>query len=335
MHLENDSRFIFSSELTFMINERLRHMIAGSMLEPLDYLFDWNYLSSIKEGDFPKWLKLVNAMPIIEAELIDLGEEVTIGRASDAPKTVRSKVEAQLQKFIPWRKGPFNLFGIRIDSEWRGELKWQRMVDEISPLNGRNVLDVGSGNGYFGYRMIEAGASSVIGLEPHLAYVAQAWVLSHFAPSINNFILPIPLSKLPNPCRYFDTVFSMGVLYHRRSPIDHIFELRQALKPGGELVLETIYVDGPEGYCLTPKETYARMRNIWFLPTILTIKNWLSRAAFSDVQIIDESPTTVLEQRATTWMPYASLQDGLHDRDSNITREGYPAQRRVVITARN
>lgn len=318
-----------------MINERFRHMIAGSMLEPLDYLFDKNYLSSIREGDFPKWLKLISAMPQIETDFIDLGEEVTIGRASDAPKTVISKVEKQLRGFIPWRKGPFSLFGIRIDSEWRGEHKWQRMADKISSLSGRNVLDVGSGNGYFGYRMIEAGASSVIGLEPHLAYVAQAWALSHFAPSINNFILPIPLNKLPNPCQYFDTVFSMGVLYHQKSPIDHLFELRQALKPGGELVLETIYVDGPDGYCLTPKETYARMRNVWFIPTILTIKKWLSRAAFSDVQIIDESPTTVLEQRATTWMPYKSLQDGLHDRNSSLTKEGYLAPKRVVITARN
>lgn len=318
-----------------MINERFRHMIAGSILEPLDYLFDKNYLSSIKEGDFPKWLKLISAMPQIETDFIDLGEEVTIGRASDAPKTVISKVEKQLRGFIPWRKGPFSLFGIRIDSEWKGGYKWQRMADKISPLDGRNVLDVGSGNGYFGYRMIEAGASNVIGLEPHLAYVAQAWALSHFAPSINNFILPIPLNKLPNPCQYFDTVFSMGVLYHQKSPIDHLFELRQALKPGGELVLETIYVDGPDGYCLTPKETYARMRNVWFIPTILTIKKWLSRAAFSDVQVIDESPTTVLEQRATAWMPYKSLQDGLHDRNSNLTKEGYLAPKRVVITARN
>lgn len=320
--------------LPLVINERLRDMIAGSSLEPLDYLFDLEYVDGIKNGDFPRWLKLVRAMPQIETDFVDLGEEVRIGCTRDASKTVISNVEEQLRHFIPWRKGPFNLFGIRIDSEWRGELKWQRLKDRISPLNGRNVLDVGSGNGYFGYRMIEAGASNVIGLEPHLAYVAQAWVLNHFAPTINNFILPIALGKLPNPCQYFDTVFSMGVLYHRKSPIDHIFELRQALKPEGELVLETIYVDGPEGYCLTPKETYARMRNIWFLPTILTIKNWLSRAAFSDVQIIDESPTTELEQRTTTWMPYASLQEGLHQKHSKLTKEGYPAPRRVVITAR-
>ena len=317
-----------------MINERLKNIIASSTLEPLDYLLDLNYLNTINEGDFPKWLKLVSEMPLIETSFFNLGEEVKIGLASDAPKTVISIVKEQLRQFIPWRKGPFNLFGIKIDSEWRGELKWQRVVDGVSPLNGRNILDVGSGNGYFGYRMIEAGADAVIGLEPHLAYVAQAFVLSRFAPNINNFILPIPLNKLPDSCQYFDTVFSMGVLYHRKSPIDHIFELRQALKPGGELVLETIYVDGPEGYCLTPKETYARMRNVWFLPTILTIKKWLSRAAFTDVQIIDESITTISEQRATTWMPFASLQEGLHEKDPKLTKEGYPAPRRVVITAK-
>ena len=42
---------------------------------------------------------------------------------------------------------------VKLESEWQGDLKWQRINKNIKPLVNKNVLDVGSGNGYFTLRM--------------------------------------------------------------------------------------------------------------------------------------------------------------------------------------
>ncbi|PMC22346.1 tRNA 5-methoxyuridine(34)/uridine 5-oxyacetic acid(34) synthase CmoB, partial [Klebsiella aerogenes] len=44
----------------------------------------------------------------------------------------------------------------------------------------------------------------------------------------------------------------MGVLYHRRSPLDHLWQLKDQLAPGGELVLETLVIEGDENTVLVP-----------------------------------------------------------------------------------
>ena len=79
-------------------------------------------------------------------------------------------------------------------------------------------------------------------------------------------LLPLGIQELPD-LRAFDTVFSMGVLYHRKSPIEHIEQLRNQLKDDGELVLETLVVDGDENQVLMPSDRYGKMRNVWFLPS--------------------------------------------------------------------
>ena len=87
-----------------------------------------------------------------------------------------------------------------------------------------------------------------------MAYFAQFCALAHFLPDYRTVLLPIPLEEMPRPLPHFDTVFSMGVIYHRSSPIDHLLQLKDCLCDGGELVLETIVVDGPAGYTLMPQD---------------------------------------------------------------------------------
>lgn len=256
-----------------------------------------------------------------------------IGSADDTDQETLASLKEQLIEFIPWRKGPFNLFGIDIDTEWRSNLKWERLAKAINPLKSRKVLDVGCGNGYYSFRMLEAGADMVLGIDPHIAYMAQFWLLKHFAPTVPAFVLPLTLEQFPGRLNYFDTVFSMGVIYHRRSPIDHILELKNCLRPGGQLVIESIYVDGKEGYCLTPEKKYARMNNVWFVPSIATLNRWLSRCGLTDIYVVDESITDLDEQRKTEWMPYDSLVDALDENDLSVTIEGLPAPKRVLITA--
>lgn len=311
----------------------LQELMGGSPLEALIPFASEEFLQQIRYGDFPRWRKLLSELPQIQASSTAFGSKVRIGSPSDSDPEALARLREQLLEFIPWRKGPFELFGIDINTEWQSDLKWDRLKKEISPLESRRVLDVGSGNGYYGFRMVEEGAEMVLGIDPHIAYVAQFWLLKHFATEAPVFVLPLTLEQMPPSLNYFDTVFSMGVIYHRRSPIDHILELKSCLRPGGELVIESICVDGEAGYSLTPDKKYARMGNVWFVPSIPTLVQWLSRCGMEQISIIDESTTTLDEQRKTEWMPFDSLEDALDVNNPQLTIEGLPAPKRVVVKA--
>lgn len=291
------------------------------------------YLYSINHGDLPRWRRLLESLPPAEPSSMELGDALRIGEAADLTETARGQLREVLEAFIPWRKGPFSLFGIEVDTEWRSDWKWERLEDRIAPLEGRRVLDVGCGNGYSGFRMLGAGAEMVVGLDPHLPYVMQFHLLRYYCAHLPIWTLPVGLEPLPLPLPAFDTVFSMGVLYHRRSPFDHLMQLKSCLRSGGELVLETLVVDGGRGHTLTPDKRYCRMANVWFLPSCATAEQWLRRCGFTDVRTIDVSVTTVEEQRATPWMPFGSLSDGLQSDNPSLTIEGLPAPKRAVILA--
>lgn len=292
------------------------------------------FLDSLRHGDFQRWRRLAAELPTITPSHVDLGEVIRVGRAADSDAESLTELRSRLRELLPWRKGPFELFGIKIDSEWQSQLKWARLQHHIQPLHGKTVLDVGSGNGYYSFRMHAAGAALTVGIDPHLPYVGQFAAIKHYLAELPVHVLPLGLEQWPAIEDAFDTAFSMGVLYHRRSPIDHLLQLHQCLKPGGELVLETIVVDGPEGYCLTPEQRYARMNNVWFVPSIATTERWLQRSGFSDVRLVNESLTTVEEQRRTDWMPFDSFLESLDADDVTRTIEGYPAPKRALIVAR-
>jgi len=138
---------------------------------------------------------------------------------------------------------------------------------------------------------------------------------------------------VPDNLQAFDTVFSMGVFYHRRSPVDHLYQLRQCLKPGGELVLETLVIEGDEHQVLLPEDRYAQMRNVWFIPSSKAVILWLKRCGFKNIKLVDESYTSLDEQRSTDWMQFHSLEEFLDPEDTKKTIEGYPAPLRALITA--
>jgi len=233
----------------------------------------------------------------------------------------------------PWRKGPLLLDDVKIDTEWRSDWKWARVKDGIASLDGRDVLDVGSGNGYYALQMRKAGAAAVVGVDPTLLFAMQFLAINVFEQDPAVFILPCRLEETPPANRVFDTTFSMGVLYHQRNPIDHLDHLLNTLRPGGQLVLETIYVPGEESCACTPADRYARMRNVWLLPTLAELTTWLRRSGYIDIEIIDTSVTTTDEQRSTEWMTFESLREGLDPEDPAKTVEGWPAPHRVVVTA--
>ena len=180
--------------------------------------------------------------------------------------------------------------------------------------------------------MLGEEAKTIIGVDPSHLFFSQ-FNASKKLLGINNdiYFIPLPFEKLP-PTNCFDTVFSMGVLYHRVSPIEHLSQLRDQLRQGGELVLETMVVPGDETTVLVPKGRYAQMRNVYFFPSSKALVVWLEKCKFINIKIVNENDTTNEEQRQTEWMKYNSL-DSFLNSNQNLTVEGYPPPRRVIITA--
>lgn len=285
-------------------------------------------------GDYARWQAALNSLPDLKASQIMLDQPtVTVGAESDCSLEQQQQIESALMGLHPWRKGPFDVFGVHVDTEWRSDWKWQRVAPHLQSLQGRSILDIGCGSGYHLWRMLGAGADMVVGIDPSLLFYLQFQALQHFIQARGVYHLPLGIEHLPAEMKCFDTVFSMGVLYHRRSPFDHLIELRDLLRPGGELVLETLVIEGEAGQVLVPDGRYARMGNVWFLPTVATLIQWMQKVRFKQVRCVDLCATTTQEQRPTRWMTFQSLQDFLDPDDPGKTIEGYPAPLRATFIA--
>lgn len=285
-------------------------------------------------GDLPRWQAVLADLPPAGGGAVHLDRAaVTVEPIPGFDEVNQSRLHQQLKGLMPWRKGPYSIQGVYIDTEWRSDMKWDRILPHITPLENRLVLDIGCGNGYHCWRMLGAGARRVLGIDPSPLFMMQFQAIRHFLGDYPVDILPLGVEHLPDNMNAFDTVFSMGVLYHRRSPLDHLYQLKSCLRPGGELVLETLVMEGPLHAALLPQERYAKMRNVWFLPSTETMVAWLQRCGFVDVRLVDVNQTSTEEQRATEWMVYESLQDFLDPANPDLTVEGYPAPRRGVFVA--
>ncbi|SET31726.1 tRNA 5-methoxyuridine(34)/uridine 5-oxyacetic acid(34) synthase CmoB [Thorsellia anophelis] len=281
-----------------------------------------------------KWHKAIENMPLIEPNEIEFKDSVSVKGTTPLSEGQIKGLMHQLKTLMPWRKGPFSLHGIDIDTEWRSDFKWNRLIQHISPLKDRWVLDVGCGSGYHLWRMLGEGAHTAIGIDPTELFLCQFMavrkLLNH---PFNAFHLPIGIEMLPE-LNAFDTVFSMGVLYHRRSALDHLLQLKNQLRSGGELVLETLVIEGDATKILVPHNRYAQMSNVYFIPSCDALILWLEKMGFTEIQLVDKTITTFEEQRKTDWMQNESLQDFLDPNNSSLTIEGYPAPLRAVFIAK-
>ena len=277
-----------------------------------------------RHGLLPHWEEMLSELPKLDPSSTELKDEVRVdGEAFQG-------LEEQLKTFHPWRKGPYHIHGVDIDTEWRSDWKWDRVLPHLHALKDRTILDVGCGNGYHGWRMLGEGAKLVVGIDPSPMFVCQFFAMKHFIRNPNAWVLPLAIEDVPETSSAFDTVFSMGVLYHRKSPLEHIERLKSFLRPGGELVIETLVVDGPEGYTLTPNGRYAKMRNVWFIPTIKTLEYWMHRCGLTNIRTVDVTTTSIEEQHSTDWMTFESLPSFLDPKDPTKTIEGHPAPRRAL-----
>jgi len=315
---------LFREDLVIFFDDFLLNKISKKCLEISNQAYQVN------NGNIPKWSKTIDFIDTLPKGKVTLKKPyIYINQDSIDSKLL---IES-LQKLMPWRKGPFMINDVTLESEWDGDMKWQRINKHIKPLKNKRVLDVGAGNGYFTLRMAMEGAKRALGIEPFLLFNYQFRAIKSMIESpLNSLLLPVKLEEIPKMA-IFDTVFSMGVLYHQKDHMVHLSELREMMAPDAELVLETLVVEDPEDYILVPKGRYAHMRNVYSIPSIKTLKSWLKDANFNNTRVVDVSKTTTAEQRKTPWIGEnaASLEDFLDPLDDSLTIEGYPAPTRAIV----
>ena len=282
-----------------------------------------------------KWMRSLEGFPDPRGGTLDASGETIVVAGKDGQLSVEAgdEIRDKLLEHCPWRIGPWDFLGVDLQTEWESSKKWDRFSNSVY-FDGARVLDVGCNNGYFGWKAIDAGAASIVGCDPFLLYNFQHEIFRRYsAEKHRHHILPITDMEIPEGLGAFDVAMSLGVLIHRRSPIDHLIRLHESLRKRGQLVLETMAIDSDGTDIVVPEDRYMKMRGIWFVPTIGMLKRWLVRAGFVDVKVVDVSVTDSAEQRRTPFMPFESLSDFLDSAEPGKTVEGYTAPARVALVA--
>ena len=300
-------------------------MFISKEVEALYCQYQDNPFGNKKDRRIESWLEILSRLPTIlhaEVELID-------GINIDFDIEDNDEIESLLLQLIPWRKGPFRINDIFIDSEWDSAKKWKRFQKLHLDLDGKSILDVGSGNGYYAFRMVGMGADKVLCLEPNLVHVSQFSAINHFVNSEKIRMIPERLEESGLANSKFDVIFSMGLLYHQRNPFEHLNNLKDLLADNGKLVLETIISPKEFGIALEPSDgKYASMPNVHFVHTDNGCKSIFKKLSLQVHAESDLAVTNVKEQRSTKWMPFKSFESALNLQNKSITIEGYPAPKR-------
>ncbi|SFZ97708.1 tRNA (5-methoxyuridine) 34 synthase [hydrothermal vent metagenome] len=287
-----------------------------------------------------KWLTWKNIKPYQEAIeklpkhencSITLGDRVTVELENLKPEQAQ-QIENTARLMKPWRKGPFQLNELFIDSEWQSQIKYN-LLEPHFDLKDKIVGDIGCNNGYYLFRMLSQNPKKLIGFDPSAIYYSQFMFINHYIKSDIVYEL-LGVEHVEFYEHKFDTLFCLGVLYHRSDPVAMLKSLFKGLNKGGELILDTFMIDGDEEICLTPKDRYSKIPNIYFVPTVPALINWCHRAGFENVEILETMVTESNEQRKTEWIDTQSLEDFLDPNDPSKTVEGYPAPKRVYIKAK-
>ncbi len=317
------------TRLADVLNASKLQEIQSQILTLLD-----NKYANPKHGHFNDWKEIVESLPDLTTTETNLDEDaIIIGSSADISQEQSNHLKAQLKELMPWRKGPFDIFGIHIDTEWRSDWKWSRISPYIE-LKDKLVLDIGCGNGYYALRMQSMGAKLVVGIDPSWHYVFQYQAIQKYlSVSQQTFVLPFSLEEFPDVKGKFDAIFSMGVLYHRQEPHAHLNRIYKMLEVGGQCVLETLVINDKDADVLIPNERYANMRNVWMIPSMELLTIWLEESGFVNINVVDTTMTTIDEQRQTEWMTRYSLEQALNPDDHSLTIEGYQAPLRATVIA--
>ncbi len=130
----------------FQINS-WKNELEGIVLEKRDFL-------NHAKGNYLRFKTVLEHMGDFIPSSVDLDHRfVRIGTKADISKEDQTCLKNQLKELCPWRKGPFDFFGIQVDTEWQSWMKWERLISHLPDFKGRRILDIGSSNGYYMFRM--------------------------------------------------------------------------------------------------------------------------------------------------------------------------------------
>jgi len=289
------------------------------------------WINQEKKG-FLRYRNPCNSLSEFKADYVNCGiDAVTIGDDKQLSLEEQAIVRDHLKCFMPWRKGPFSVFGNSVDSEWRSERKWKRVTPVLPDLKGKVIADIGCNNGYYMFRMADAEPKIVLGFEPSIQHYYCFKALNGMARLSNLHIDLLGIEHLHLFENSFDMVFLMGIIYHRPSPIDTLRDILTSLTPGGSLILESQGIPGAEPYALFPDNTYAKVPGTYFVPTGQCVYNWIKKAGFTNIDFFCSHPMSDEEQRQTEWMTFESYNDFIQSENPSLTVEGYPAPWRIYL----
>ncbi len=135
----------------------------------------------INNKNYSKYKSALSEIPEIQADILNLeSDAVELSSNKKISDEEYQKIKKVSELLIPWRKGPFKLFGLDLDSEWRSNLKWDRIKSYLPDLEGKNILDIGSNNGYYMFRLAAYNPKLVLGIDPVMHNYAQFNFLQKF-----------------------------------------------------------------------------------------------------------------------------------------------------------
>lgn len=298
------------------------------------FLFDFYEKKNFtKHGNKELWKDILLSLPAIESPIFKVEDGIiNIGSKNDIGTKDFDKLKNLLLELSPWRNGPYNLFGIDIDSEWKSYMKWDRLKDNIPNLKNKNICDIGCNNGYHMMRALEASPNLIVGFDRTPLYIIQFLIFKYYLKHINNiFALPIPFEDYDVEEILFDIVFLFGVLYHKKNPFSFLNSIKEKMSSGGYIIIETLVSDSSRDIEIEKGKTYVGMHNIY---TIYTEDNFISNLSeqdFINIKCIDRSKTYSIEQRSTEWMNSHSLENFMIS--DNQTIDGYDRPSRAIFIA--
>ena len=123
---------------------------------------------------------------------------------------------------------------------------WLAAIDPFVPRrDGLTILDLGSGTGRFSTLLSAAFGARVIGVEPAVGMRTLAAQSEH--PPEVSFVAGTA-ERLPLGDSACDVAWMSQVLHHLRDHDACAGELRRVLRPGGVVLIRSVFTDGKDGF---------------------------------------------------------------------------------------
>lgn len=129
---------------------------------------------------------------------------------------------------------------------------WQKpdaVVASLGDLQGKTVMDIGSGTGYFSFRLARAGANVICAdVDDRFLDYIQERIKKDNLPAGQMQVRKVPYESSTLKPAEVDIALIVDTYHHIENRIDYFTEVRRGLKTGGKLVVVDFKkMDAPVG----------------------------------------------------------------------------------------